>query len=167
MNTERPKLAPVLSLPKSKREGKQAPPETATEEMERTIRQNVAASSLANASDPPAPQAPPQHTLPTIQTTEPPSMSTQDSSEQTKPKRQIHSVKLESEYFEDYAKKRLNAQTRLNDRNYQPSDILIQKEYDPFLHVHTGRELISVITNIRQTPGLQPGYVLMHTKALT
>lgn len=167
MNAEKPKRAPVLSLPKSKRGGKQAAPETAAEEMERTIRENVAASSLANASDPPAPTQQQQHTLPTIQPQEPQTMSTQDSAEHSKPPRNIHTVKMSEDFFEAYRSKKRNAQVRNNDRHYQEGDLLIVQEYSDLLMIKTTREFIAVITNISNPPGLQSGHILMHTKHLT
>lgn len=157
----------TLKLPAKKQGAAADAARSAHDELAAIIATNVAATRQHTADDTPPPAAEPQATLPTIQPPETRAMSTQDSAEAQKPQRQIHTVRLESEHFEDYAKRRLNAQTRNNDRHYQSGDILIQKEYDPFLNVHTGRELISVITNIRQTPGLEPGFVLMHTKALT
>lgn len=114
----------------------------------------------------PPPAAETQAQLPTIQPPEAPTMSTQDANEASKPARQIHTVKLDKEWFDMYRTKKLSAQTRTNDRHYLDGDILIQREWDGFLNVHTGRELISCITHITNPPGLMPGYVLIHSRAL-
>jgi Domain of unknown function (DUF3850) len=167
MTAEKPKKAPVLSLPKSKRGGKNEAPETADEELTRTIRENIAASSLANKNDPPATQEAAQTTLLTIEPKEPPSMSTQDSGEHSKPPRNIHTVKMSEDFFEAYRTKKRNAQIRNNDRQYQEGDLLIVQEYSDLLMIKTSREFIAVITNISNPPGLQTGHVLMHTKHLT
>lgn len=80
--------------------------------------------------------------------------------------RNVHTIKLDKEYFDRYKKRQLVAQTRKHDRNYRDGDLLIQLEYDSFIGVHTGRELISTITAITEPPGLEPGFILIHTKAL-
>lgn len=107
-----------------------------------------------------------QTELPEIPPPEVTTMSTKDSGEAPKPQRQIHTVKLDKDHFENYKKKKLTAQTRLNDRHYREGDILIQREWDGFLLVHTGRELISTLTAVTTPPGLAAGYVLLHTRAL-
>lgn len=107
-----------------------------------------------------------QRTLPTVPPAPAPQTTADGQPPATTSGRNVHTIKLDQEYFDRYKKRQLVAQTRNDDRNYREGDLLIQREWDSFLNVHTGRELISCITHITNPPGLMPGYVLIHTRAL-
>lgn len=83
---------------------------------------------------------------------------------QDPPRRPIHTVKLETQYYERYSKRELTAQVRHNDRSYQAHDVLCVREFDPLLKIHTGNEYLAVIVSVDTVPGLIVGYVLLHTK---
>ncbi|MGL4233102.1 MAG: DUF3850 domain-containing protein [Casimicrobium sp.] len=80
------------------------------------------------------------------------------------PRRPIHTVKLETQYYERYSKRELSAQVRFNDRSYAAHDVMCVREFDPLLKIHTGNEYLAVVVSVDPVPGLIAGYVLLHTK---
>jgi hypothetical protein len=74
----------------------------------------------------------------------------------------VHSVKCWTVYFNRIISRLMEFQIRLNDRNYQPGDIIRNEEFDPSSGTYTKRVAICRVTCvISDLPGLQPGYVAL------
>lgn len=74
----------------------------------------------------------------------------------------IHDLKILPEHFRDVRAGIKTAELRLNDRNYQPGDVLVLREYDPQLGVLTGEIETRTITHVLEgEQWLQPGVVML------
>lgn len=80
-----------------------------------------------------------------------------------------HELKLLKEPFREKWDGNKSWEYRLNDRDYQLGDILLEKEYDHINNTFTGREITEQVTYI--VPGGQynvpDDYVIMSTKTIT
>ena len=73
-----------------------------------------------------------------------------------------HELKIHPEHFKDVMLGIKKTEVRLNDRNYQESDILILNEYDPKTSRYTGEQTIQRIHHIvKNIDGLNPDYVIL------
>jgi hypothetical protein len=109
------------------------------------------------------PQEPKPGTLTRKGVASAPPPTTNQADENSTPPRRIHELKLESQYYERYAKKKLSSQVRNNDRRFTAGELCRVREFDPLLKIHTQSEFICIIDSVDSVPGLQPGYVLLHT----
>lgn len=83
-----------------------------------------------------------------------------------------HKVKCHPEHFVPMIVGLKTHDTRLNDRNYNVGDTILQEEYDPKLKTYTGRNAQVMITYIYRDKGdlnfrLPEGVVIMSTKLLS
>lgn len=74
----------------------------------------------------------------------------------------IHELKCHPEYFEEVLSGRKPFEVRLNDRNFEVGDCVIQKEYSPHHQDYTGRIIdCGTITYVlKNYPALKDGYVV-------
>lgn len=143
------------SLPKKKAASGLPPVDTPQAELQGIIAANLEAAKPAakpkmKDTPPPPPAAP-----------SPPPVAALEHS-----KRKIHVVKMSQDFFDAYDKKKRIAQVRNNDRNYQPNDLMINREFSDLLQAFTGREFMCRIDDVSTPPGLQTGHVLLHTKVV-
>lgn len=76
--------------------------------------------------------------------------------------RKTHYVKCESEFFNDVVDDFKTFEIRKNDRDYQPGDDIVLREYDKELKKLTGREeRVSIIYMLEDYPGIEPGYCIL------
>lgn len=76
--------------------------------------------------------------------------------------RKIHYVKCESTFFEDVVNNYKLFEVRKNDRDYQPGDDMILKEWDKDLQEYTGVEdRVTIIYMLENYPGIEPGYCVL------
>lgn len=76
--------------------------------------------------------------------------------------RKIHYVKCESTFFEDVVNNYKLFEVGKNDRDYQPGDDMILKEWDKDLQEYTGREdRVTIIYLLEDYPGIEPGYCIL------
>lgn len=74
----------------------------------------------------------------------------------------IHYVKCESQFFEDVIEGYKPFELRKNDRNYEPGDDIVLREYDKDKQELTGREHRVTITYMLEGyPGIEPGYCIL------
>lgn len=74
----------------------------------------------------------------------------------------IHDLKTWPEHFRDVRAGIKTAELRLNDRNYQPGDILVLREYDPQSGEYTGEVETRRVTHVLSgEQWLQPGVVML------
>ncbi len=75
----------------------------------------------------------------------------------------IHSVKIYPEYFQLLKDGIKNFEVRLNDRNYQVTQQIIFKEFDPATNSYTGNLLMREIKFVLYGGqfGIEPGYVVL------
>lgn len=74
----------------------------------------------------------------------------------------IHEIKILSRYFEDKITGIKCWKVRENDRNYNPGDMLVEKEWDG--KAYTGRSIKELVLKVyMDVPGLKDGYVVMDT----
>lgn len=74
----------------------------------------------------------------------------------------IHDLKTWPEHFRDVRAGIKTAELRLNDRNYQPGDVLVLREYDPQAKEYTGEVETRTVTHVLAgEQWLQPGMVLL------
>lgn len=80
-----------------------------------------------------------------------------------------HELKLLKEPFREKWNGNKNWEYRLNDRDFQVGDTLVEKEYDHINNTFTGREITEEVTYI--VPGGQynvpDDYVIMSTKSIS
>lgn len=60
----------------------------------------------------------------------------------------IHDLKTWPEHFRDVRAGIKTAELRLNDRNYQPGDVLVLREYDPRADEYTGEVESRTVTHV-------------------
>ncbi len=73
-----------------------------------------------------------------------------------------HELKIYPEHFKDVMLGIKKVEVRLNDRNYQESDILILNEYDPKTSRYTGEQTIQRVNHIvKDIEGLNADYVIL------
>lgn len=73
-----------------------------------------------------------------------------------------HELKTWPEYFEEVLNGNKLFEIRKNDRNFKCGDILILREYDPFVKSYTGREIRVKVTYILdKKPFVPDGYICM------
>lgn len=76
--------------------------------------------------------------------------------------RKIHYVKCKSTFFEDVVNNYKLFEVRKNDRDYQPGDDMILKEWDKDLQEYTGVEdRVTIIYMLENYPGIEPGYCVL------
>lgn len=76
--------------------------------------------------------------------------------------RKIHEVKCETEFFNDVVNDYKLFEVRKNDRDYQPGDDMILKEWDKDLQEYTGVEdRVTIIYMLENYPGIEPGYCVL------
>lgn len=69
-------------------------------------------------------------------------------------------VKCWSRFFGEVLTSLKPFEIRYNDRNYQPGDWLIQKEYNPETGEYTGSWVAGHVGSVfENVPGLMPGYI--------
>lgn len=74
----------------------------------------------------------------------------------------IHDLKIWPEHFRDVRAGIKTAELRLNDRNYQPGDVLVLREYDPQTGEYTGNVETRTVTHVlADERWLQPGVVML------
>jgi ASC-1-like (ASCH) protein len=74
----------------------------------------------------------------------------------------IHELKCWPEYFQKIRSGEKTFEVRKNDRNFQPLDHLLLKEWDPIDEQYTGRELKVWVPYILSNPVfVRDGYVIM------
>lgn len=74
----------------------------------------------------------------------------------------IHDLKTWPEHFRDVRAGIKTAELRLNDRNYQPGDVLVLREYDPQTGEYTGEIETRAVTHVlADERWLQPGMVML------
>jgi len=74
----------------------------------------------------------------------------------------IHDLKTWPEHFRDVRAGIKTAELRLNDRNYQPGDVLVLHEYDPQVSEYTGEVETRAVTHVLEGEAwLQPGVVML------
>jgi len=60
----------------------------------------------------------------------------------------IHDLKTWPEHFRDVRAGIKTAELRMNDRNYQPGDVLVLREYDPQVREYTGEVETRTVTHV-------------------
>lgn len=74
----------------------------------------------------------------------------------------IHVLKIWPEHFRDVRVGIKTAELRLNDRNFQPGDVLVLREYDPQTGEYTGEVEIRTVTHVlADERWLQTGMVML------
>lgn len=74
----------------------------------------------------------------------------------------VHYIKCEKEFFSDVVGGYKSFEIRKNDRDYQPGDDIVLREYDKELAELTGREIrVSIIYFLADYPGIEPGYCIL------
>lgn len=74
----------------------------------------------------------------------------------------IHDLKTWPEHFRDVRAGIKTAEIRQNDRNYQPGDALLLREYDPKAGEYTGQVETRTVTHVLAGEQyLQPGMVML------
>ncbi|UED78100.1 DUF3850 domain-containing protein [Brevibacillus sp. DP1.3A] len=74
----------------------------------------------------------------------------------------IHDLKTWPEHFRDVRAGIKTAELRLNDRNYQPGDVLVLREYDPQEDEYTGEVETRRVSHILASDNwLQPNVVMI------
>lgn len=74
----------------------------------------------------------------------------------------IHDLKTWPEHFRDVRAGIKTAELRLNDRNYQPGDVLVLREYDPETGEYTGAIETRTVTHVLEgETWLQHGVVML------
>ncbi|TQR29413.1 DUF3850 domain-containing protein [Brevibacillus brevis] len=74
----------------------------------------------------------------------------------------LHELKTWPKHFADVRAGIKTAELRLNDRNYQPGDVLVLREYDPEAAEYTGEVETRTITHVLEGEAwLQPGVVML------
>ncbi|MEJ8548185.1 DUF3850 domain-containing protein [Brevibacillus borstelensis] len=74
----------------------------------------------------------------------------------------IHDLKVWPGYFADIRAGIKTAELRFNDRNYQPGDVLVLREYDPISGEYTGAVETRTVTHVLAgEQWLQPGVVML------
>lgn len=83
-----------------------------------------------------------------------------------------HRVKTWPPFFKDVLRGKKSFEMRLNDRDYQVGDVLVQEEFDPELKDYTGRRWRQEITyvmraeDIPQNWGLKEGWCILGVRSL-
>ena len=80
----------------------------------------------------------------------------------------IHALKIYPEYFQLLKCEIKTFEIRLNDRNFQASQQILFKEYDPKTNSYTGELLMREISYVFYGGefGVEPGYVIMQLKKI-
>lgn len=74
----------------------------------------------------------------------------------------VHYIKCETEYFNDVVDDYKSFEIRKNDRDYEPGDDIVLREYDKQLNEITGRECrVSIIYMLEDYPGIELGYCIL------
>ncbi|MEJ8547111.1 DUF3850 domain-containing protein [Brevibacillus borstelensis] len=74
----------------------------------------------------------------------------------------IYDLKIFPEHFRDVRAGIKTAELRLNDRNYQPGDVLVLREYDSQVREYTGAVETRTVTHVLAgEQWLQPGVVML------
>lgn len=74
----------------------------------------------------------------------------------------VHYIKCEKELFSDVVGGYKSFEIQKNDRDYQPGDDIVLREYDKELAELTGRETrVSIIYFLADYPGIEPGYCIL------
>ena len=77
----------------------------------------------------------------------------------------IHELKTWPEHFKTVLAKERTFEFRENDRNFKVGDILLLREYNPFIEEYTGRICKRFVTYILiNINGLPPNYCIMSIK---
>ena len=78
-----------------------------------------------------------------------------------------HEIKCWPEHYALVEKGEKTVELRLNDRNYQTGDVLLQREWEPLDHSYTGRSSRYLVTHIvHGGPWLTPGHIAMSIRRL-
>lgn len=76
--------------------------------------------------------------------------------------KKTHYIKCETKFFNDVVDGFKSFEIRKNDRDYQPGDDIVLKEYDKKLRELTGREeRVNIIYMLEDYPGIEPGYCIL------
>ncbi len=74
----------------------------------------------------------------------------------------LHALKTHREYFLLAWAKIKPVEVRFNDRNFQPGDLMILREYDPKTGKYSGREIHGKIWHVyANSPGLLTKWVIL------
>lgn len=74
----------------------------------------------------------------------------------------IHDLKILPEHFRDVRAGIKTAELRLNDRNFQPGDVLVLREWSPIYKEYTGEVEMRRVTHILEDDRyLSPGMVML------
>ena len=73
----------------------------------------------------------------------------------------VHEVKSEPPFFAEVWSGEKRSEVRFNDRDYQPLDLLLLREYDPENERYPGAAILAVITHVETHVGLIEGYVAL------
>jgi len=75
----------------------------------------------------------------------------------------IHELKTWPEYYSEVLWGNKKFEVRKNDRKFQVNDVLLVKEYDPYIQEYTHREMTVKVDYILDggSHGLEEGYVIM------
>ena len=77
----------------------------------------------------------------------------------------VHNVKILPEFFNKVFSGIKTFESRINDRNYQPGDLLIMNEFSN--GVYTGRKIESVITDVYEGEHCKDGYCIISFRLLS
>ena len=78
----------------------------------------------------------------------------------------IHELKTEAGPYHAVAREEKRAEFRRNDRNFQVSDILVLRQYDP-MYGYSGAYLLRKITHIQEGFGMHKWYSMLSIRPLT